>query len=161
MRTETSNFSESTSKKTRTTTTTKKKNTAEDGSWCRRGAHYSVRARVQYFFRENFREFGTQKTSHFQNLNELHLLSREDATPAILLDFALFSDDDNVFLFCRSNVQRSRSRGEFFIVVFDAETKSILSIVVVVVDYAFARKFFFFFFCCCSRKLLRVREFFL
>jgi hypothetical protein len=57
-------------------------------------------------------------------------------------------------------VQRSRSSGEFFIVVFDAETKSILSIVVVVVDDAFARKFFFFF-CCCSKKLLRVREFFL
>jgi len=106
-------------------------------------------------------KFGIQKTSHFQNLNELHLLSREDATPAILLDFALFSDDENVFLFCRSNVQRSRSSGEFFIVVFDAETKSILSIVVVV-DDAFARKFFFFFFfCCCSKKLLRVREFFL
>jgi hypothetical protein len=63
-------------------------------------------------------------------------------------------------LFRRSNVQRSRSSGEFFIVVFDAETKSILSIVVVVVDDAFARKFFFFF-CCCSKKLLRVREFFL
>jgi len=105
---------------------------------------------------------GTQKTSHFQNLNELHLLSREDATPAILLDFALFSDDENVFLFCRSNVQRSRSSGEFFIVVFDAETQSILSIVVVVVDDAFARKFFFFFFFfffCRSKKLLRVREF--
>ena len=110
-------------------------------------------------------KFGIQKTSHFQNLNELHLLSREDATPAILLDFALFSDDENVyenvFLFCRSKVQRSRSSGEFFIVVFDAETQSILSIVVVV-DDAFARKFFFFFFCCCcSRKLLRIREFFL
>ena len=103
------------------------------------------------------------KSSNFQNLNELHLLSREDATPAILLDFALFSDDENVFLFCRSNVQRSRSSGEFFIVVvFDAETQSILSIVVVVVDDAFARKFFFFFFFfffCRSKKLLRVREF--
>jgi hypothetical protein len=65
-------------------------------------------------------------------------------------------------LFRRSNVQRSRSSGEFFIDVLDAETKSILSIVVVV-DDAFARKFFFFFFffCCCSKKLLRVREFFL